>query len=244
MFLLYMKWFTQFMQRRVPKSDKYDHVQGRLDTGLTVAKVRTISASEYSRRRDEIFFRITPSQMFELFCEYENDEDENIDGPSFSGAGATPRIITHSDSSSPEYNKPYLILDVREDFEYRSCHIQQARSYPTAMMRRDYVHPELYTFRNKPGCLIIVYCDDERVSSEAAKVLVGRGTDNIYLLTGGMKEFYFNFPTYIEGNPPDGFVDTRRKNSGTCCLAVVYLSVCLADFCLFAPGICLLVFAS
>lgn len=201
------------MQRRVPKSDKYDHVQGRLDTGLTVAKVRTISASEYSRRRDEIFFRITPSQLFELYCEYENDEEENIDGPSFSGSGAAPRIITHSDSSAPEYNKPYLILDVREDFEYRSCHVQQARSYPTAMMRRDYVHPELYTFRNKPGCLIIVYCDDERVSCEAAKVLVGRGTDNVYVLTGGMKEFYFNFPTYIEGNPPDGFVDTRRKTT-------------------------------
>ncbi len=222
------------MQRRVPKSDKYDHVQGRLDTGLTVAKVRTISASEYARRRDEVFFRITPAQLFELFCEYENEDEENIDGPAFSSSGSgAPRIVTYSDTSAADYSKPYLILDVREDFEYRTCHIQQARTYPAAMMRRDYVHPELYSFRNKSGHLIIVYCDDERVSCEAAKVLVGRGTDNIYLLTGGMKEFYSHFPTYIEGNPPAGFVDTsKRRATGTFCTLFGTIVVVLTLYCL------------
>ena len=51
-------------------------------------------------------------------------------------------------------------------------------------MRRDQVHPELYNFRNKEGHLIILYCDDEKISLDAAKLLVQRGTDNIFLLTG------------------------------------------------------------
>jgi hypothetical protein len=78
----------QFMDRRVPKSDKYSHVTAVLDTGLTINKVRTVSAREFSRRRGEIFFRITPAQLFELYCEYDDNEDEHIEGSGMRGTSS------------------------------------------------------------------------------------------------------------------------------------------------------------
>lgn len=187
------------MERRVPKSQKYGHIQGRLNTGLTVDKVRSVSAREYSRRRDEIYFRLTPSQLHELLSEYDYDEFESIQEMDQHGDGQ-PRIVTYSESATPVYSKPYLILDVRDEFDYNTCHVMHARSYPVAMIRRDHMHPDIYSFKNKPDMLIIVYCDDERVSRDAAKTLVDRGVDNIFLLSGGLAEFAPRCPSYLE--PP------------------------------------------
>ena len=50
--------------------------------------------------------------------------------------------------------------------------------------------------------LIIIYCDDERVSRDTAKLLVDRGTDNIYLLSGGYNDFVGEYPSYVEGDIP------------------------------------------
>ena len=57
--------------------------------------------------------------------------------------------------------------------------------------------------------MVIVYCDDERVSREAAKTFVDRGVDNIFLLTGGMLEFAVEFPFYIEGDVPSDLPNVR-----------------------------------
>lgn len=192
----------QALERRIPKSEKYDHIQSRLDTGMTVNKVKVVSASEYSKRRDETFYRISRSQLYELYNEYEADEHESISETS-NMEGSGPMIVTHTESARSEYSKPYLILDVREQEAYNTCHLVQARSYPIVMMRRDYVHPELYKFRNKPETLVILYCDDERISRDAAHVLVGRGVDNVFLLSGGLFEFAERFPPFVEGTLPD-----------------------------------------
>ena len=184
------------------KSEKYSHVTSKLDTGMTVDKVKVVSASEYSRRRDETFYRVTRGQLYELYTEYEAEDHETITETDYE-EGNGPRIVTHSETSSAQYNKPYLILDVREQEAYQECHLVQARSYPSTMMRRDFTHPEIYHFKNKPETLIIVYCDDERISREAAHVLVGRGIDNVFLLTGGLLEFAERFPPYVEGNLPE-----------------------------------------
>lgn len=64
------------------------------------------------------------------------------------------------------------------------------------------MHPEIYKFRNKEERLIIIYCDDERISREVCKTLVDRGTDNIFILQGGLKEFAGFYPEFIEGDLP------------------------------------------
>lgn len=189
------------MERKVPKSEKYSHVRGVLDTGLTVNKVKSVTAREYAKRRDEIFFRVTRVQLYELYSEYEANEYETISENAL-GGGGDPRVVTYHESDRPEYDKPYLILDVREIDAFNVCHLLQARSFPYAMLRRDQYIPEIYQYRNKPETLIIMYCDDERVSRDAAKLLVDRGIDNIFLLTGGMNEFAYDYPAFVEGNPP------------------------------------------
>ena len=196
------------MERRVPKNDKYAHVQGILNTGMTVSKMRVVSSSEYARRRDEIFYRITRRQLSELYAEYEQDEYESI-AETKEGANGSPHIVTYREDERSTYNKPYLILDIRDKFEYDKGHLLQARSFPFALLRRDQIPAELYSFKNKEEHLVIVYCDDERVSREAAKTFVDRGVDNIFLLTGGMLEFAVEFPFYIEGDVPSDLPNVR-----------------------------------
>ena len=59
------------MEKRVPKSEKYKNISGVLNTGLTAAKVKYVSVREYSRRRDEIFYRVTKDMLAALYDEFE-----------------------------------------------------------------------------------------------------------------------------------------------------------------------------
>ena len=190
-------------------------MQARLDTGLTMDKVKYVTAREYSKRREEIFFRINCGQLNDLFSEYENDEYESMTD-SFRGGDDRLKIVTHSaDDAEPVYNKPYLILDVREVELYNECHIVHGRSFPFALLRRDQLHPDVYKFRNKPESLIILYCNDEKTSCDAAKIMVDRGIDNIYVLNGGLYDFAEDFPSYIEGAPPVPPSSSRSKKSSS-----------------------------
>jgi rhodanese-related sulfurtransferase len=192
----------KLMDKSVPKNKKFAHIQSKLDTGATVDKVKFVTARECSRRRNEIFYRIKREHLYDLFEEYEQDEYESINETNDNRSDNGPRIVTHTNNAQPNYNKPYLILDVREKEDFNRCHLLQARNFPYALLRRDKMHPEVFKFKNVPETLIILYCDDERISSEAAKVFVDRGTDNIFLLTGGMNEFAADFPAFVEGDLP------------------------------------------
>ena len=189
-------------------------MQARLDTGLTVGKVKYVSAREFSKRREEIFFRITGGQLNSLFSEYEMDEYESLTD-SFRGGDNSLKIVTHSDTAQASYDKPYLILDVRDPDSFNECHIIQARSFPLASLRRDQLNPEIYKFRNKTESLIILYCNDERTSCEAGKIMVDRGIDNIYVLNGGLLEFAELFPSFIEGTAPALPTASKSKTSNT-----------------------------
>ena len=49
------------------------------------------------------------------------------------------------------------------------------------------VSPSLISFpqRNKPGKIIILYDEDERISTNSATIFVQREVDNVFLLSGG-----------------------------------------------------------
>ena len=197
------------MDRAVPKSNKYAGVQGKLDTGLTINKVKTVSSSQFAQRRDEIFFRISRHQLFELYNEYEADEYEDIAEAETRHIGARgPIVVTHADSDRADYAKPYLLLDVREEHAFNAYHMLQARCFPFVLMRRDRSPPELNKFKNKPEHLVIVVADDEKLGRDAAKTLVDRGCDNVYLLSGGINDFAIDYPSFIEGTIPEGLVST------------------------------------
>eukprot|EP01031_Cornospumella_fuschlensis_P033754 gene33754-40843_t len=202
------------MERRVPKSNKYDHVGATLDTGVTVNKVKHVTAREYAKRRDEIFYRITKRQLYELYSEYEQDEYETISETQ--AVDSKPRVVTYHEEDKPTYTKPYLILDMRDVNDYNTCHLLQARSFPDMLLRRDQYHPEIYRFRNKEEHLIILYCNDEKISAEAAQVMVTRGIDNVFLLSGGLAQFAADYPAFVEGEVPRELVPaTPTKASGS-----------------------------
>lgn len=58
--------------------------------------------------------------------------------------------------------------------------------------------------KNKPGKLIIIYHEDEKNGVSLATVLYEKGFDNIYLLSGGIEEFYQKKPEFVIGKdlPP------------------------------------------
>jgi centrosomal protein CEP41 len=199
-----------FMDKKVPKNDKFSHVPGRLNTGLTVDKVKFVTAQEYAKRRNEIFFRLSRAQLYELYNEY-SEENESIRDSGYDGSST--KVVTYTEYSEALNDKPYLILDVREPEDFCKCHLLHARSFPFTMMRRDQTHPEFYNFRNKAETLIIIYCDDERMSRDAAKLFVDRGTDNIFLLNGGLHEFAVEYPAYVEGLLPESCTPKKATSS-------------------------------
>ena len=203
------------MDRRVPKNEKFAHVPGRLDTGLTVNKVKFITAQEFAKRRNEIFYRLSRGQLYQLYSEYEANENESMAESHEYGESRSPKIVTYSESAEALNAKPYLILDVREPEDFCLCHLLHARSFPFTMMRRDQLHPEFYNFRNKEETLIIVYCEDERMSRDAAKLFVDRGTDNIFLLSGGLMEFAAEYPSFVEGELPPSLSPKKASSTGT-----------------------------
>ena len=100
------------MEKRVPKSDKYKNISGVLNTGLTATKVKYVSVREYTRRRDEIYYRVTKDMLAALYDEFEGDS-ERFGGGSAPGDGVGPTIITHAEMAKPHYDRPYLLIDAR-----------------------------------------------------------------------------------------------------------------------------------
>ncbi|CAM9299433.1 unnamed protein product [Heterosigma akashiwo] len=188
------------IEKAVPKNPRFSDVESKIDTGLNANNVRVISAAEYLKRQDELFFRLTPTQMMNLFAEYEVDGHEEVHENT--GGWDGPRMVTIEADEKPQYQRPYIIFDLREIDEYRQCHILQARNHPFRLLNQDKMSAEMYQFKNKDGHLIILYDNDTSIVQQAAHVMCTRGFDNIYILSGGLYAFSERHPQYVEGVPP------------------------------------------
>ncbi len=92
-----------------------------------------------------------------------------------------------------------LLLDLREQSEYRKWHIMHAINFPAVNIQQDSVFGQLAQFKNKTNKLIVVYSHDERHGTHAAKVIFEKGYDNIYLLTGSICVFAYENHNLLEG---------------------------------------------
>ena len=102
------------MDKRVPRSNKYSHIAGHLDTGLTAGKVKFVSVREFNRRRDEIYYRVNKDMLASLFGEYEGENERfGAKNAAAGGGGGGPTIVTHSEIAKPVYDLPYLLIDCR-----------------------------------------------------------------------------------------------------------------------------------
>ena len=100
---------------RVPERRRFQHVGSKLDTGATARSVRYLTNSQVLRRRDETFRRISRDDRLQLFEEYEKVDDERLDtlGLGLDG-GCGPVIASYAADDNEEYERPYLVLDVRD----------------------------------------------------------------------------------------------------------------------------------
>ncbi|CAG0891354.1 unnamed protein product [Cyprideis torosa] len=89
---------------------------------------------------------------------------------------------------SPFSRRPYILLDVRERDDYQKLHIKTSLSLPGSRLSRSMWDEDrlLTSFKNVPDKVIILYDDDEIHSARAASVLVQRGFENCFILSGGM----------------------------------------------------------
>nr|CCA16959.1 sporangia induced conserved hypothetical protein [Albugo laibachii Nc14] len=217
------------MERRIPQNSKYKDTKSKIDSGTTVNKVRQISQKEFLKRRDETFRRITCKCLADLFTEYEDngkcavepemmakmverDGKYCLDRVPVNNNSAGPRVISYEADEVEEYDAPYLILDTRSKEEFASNRLQRAQSFPSSFVCRDYVLPQMQKFKNQENYLIILYDLEDTTVAQTAHVLVQRGFDNIYVLTGGILEYADSHPEHLEGIPfPKRAVDPQKK---------------------------------
>ena len=126
---------------------------------MTVAKVKHMSSRKFLNRKNELFTRLTPSNLHELLLEYEHDACEDASTAARFGVGASdggPRIVEHQAEAAPVYDRPYLLLDVRPYAEYRKCHLMQARSFPVLNLTQDVQTAELLQCVLTPPLLLLL----------------------------------------------------------------------------------------
>ncbi|RLN74245.1 hypothetical protein BBJ28_00000583 [Nothophytophthora sp. Chile5] len=222
------------MEKRIPQNPRYKNTQSKVDSGSTVNKVRLISHKEFLKRRDETFRRVTCRCLAELFNEYEDtgsasrpemvarmvkgangeftmervpaSEDNN------SEESCGPRIVSYDAEEKEDYDPPYLVLDTRTKEEYAANRIHRAKSFPASYLNRDVLLPEMHQFKNNEAKLIIIYDQDDKTAGQTAHILVQRGFDNVYVLSGGLVDYADEFPDHIEGTPlPRKPVDPSKR---------------------------------
>lgn len=180
---------------------QYHHVRSKINSGPTINKVKVVTFAQYVRRRQETFCRVNPGQLRALLLEY--DDEMRTQDALEEAEGCGPLVVTHGSLDDAVYEKPFLLLDVRDEGESTPTLgvITHTRPFPHAHLHQDKYFPELRRYKNLEKTLIILYDDDERagLAASMATQLVERGWENVFVLTGGFTAFAEVCPKYVEG---------------------------------------------
>lgn len=76
-------------------------------------------------------------------------------------------------------NKDFILLDVRQPFEFQEYRLKQAKLIPLFKIFNKFNEKN----KNK---IIYVYCRSGKRSNLAARILKVKGYDNVYNITGGL----------------------------------------------------------
>jgi centrosomal protein CEP41 len=107
----------------------------------------------------------------------------------------------------------FILLDLREEEDYKKWHIKESINFPAPNITRDKTFGQLLRFKNQSDKIIVVYMYDERSGTHYAKILHEKGFDNVYLLSGGIEKFYETNTDLVEGT--DLPVITKPKQGKT-----------------------------
>ena len=111
----------------------------------------------------------------------------------------------------------FILLDLRDEEDYKKFHIKEAISFRAPNIVRDKVFSQLLRFKNHPDKIIVIYMNDERNGTHQAKLLFEKGFDNVYLLSGGVEGFLETNYDLVEGTQvpeqpkPKSSVGSKKK---------------------------------
>lgn len=97
-----------------------------------------------------------------------------------------------------------LLLDMRGEGvnaqkEFNDFHMVGSVSFPHGWINRENHFQALNRFKNLDHKVIVIFLDNERHGTSVAKTLSEKGFNNIYLMTGGIQQFYIDYPKLVEG---------------------------------------------
>lgn len=222
------------MEKKPVKSNKYKNISATVDTGKTIKDVQFISDQLVSKRKSELFKRVKCSTVIKLLNQ--NDQTEsiyNLGGGEEGIPNENQSVVsakTHNTAMSQKTvtavtyatemlgnlaEIDFIILDLRDEDEYKEYHIKEALSFPGPFISRDKFLTQMIMMKNKESKMIIVYHNDERNGVPYAGLLFQKGYDNIYFLSGGIEEFIKKYPEYTEGPKKETLINMkleREKN--------------------------------
>jgi rhodanese-related sulfurtransferase len=173
---------------------------------------------------DEYFQRLRPTTLGALLAElsardesvYELGEGDarSVAASVRSARSVTPSVIQHSEAASPsapaeqQGGHMLLLLDVRSPEAFDQWHIRGAVSYPPSQMihANNPLPKDIYYYRaprDSQHKMVVVYDDEGKSAALAAgNLLVQKGVENTYVVSGGLREFAPRFPHLLEGAVP------------------------------------------
>ncbi|EAS01972.2 rhodanese-like domain protein (macronuclear) [Tetrahymena thermophila SB210] len=208
------------LDKKPPKTNKYDYVQGTLKTGTTIKDINIMSDQAVAKRKNELFKRIKTSTLSNLLKQDRNFEsiyqlgEENKDQQQYvhdnmslvsnpisinSQATYISAVTYATENLGITDNTCFLLLDTREPEDFELYHIKESINLPAPNISRDKFIPAVYRFKNQPDKLIIIYHSDERNGIPIAQKLAEKGFENVFLLSGGIEKFVQEYPEELDG---------------------------------------------
>eukprot|EP00193_Tetraselmis_chui_P004750 CAMPEP_0177751784 /NCGR_PEP_ID=MMETSP0491_2-20121128/563_1 /TAXON_ID=63592 /ORGANISM="Tetraselmis chuii, Strain PLY429" /LENGTH=230 /DNA_ID=CAMNT_0019266929 /DNA_START=194 /DNA_END=883 /DNA_ORIENTATION=+ len=167
------------LNKRVPKSTKYDKVKGVVNSGFNMKKLEDKFDGRLANirfRRDENVRRIKIRELEEIL------RTESVD---------------------------VLLLDLRDEDDYAQMHIRGAKNYPARMLSRamNPFTPAILEQSNREAenKIIVIYDSDERKAIVSGNLFFEKGVDNAFMLAAGLMEVSKQIPWMMDGDniPPE-----------------------------------------
>ena len=202
-------------------NDRYKNIKNVVYTGPTMKNALKLSSSMIYKQRSELFKRIKPSMMVKLIVASQNKSIKEVNENEYDYEQKVKKtkeidldnILSNKIKSTSEELSEinFIIVDLREEKEYHKCHIKNAISYPSSLISQDHFLKEMYTIKNKPNSIIIVYHKDDRTGSSVSDLLILKGFENIYMISGGFYDFSYSYPEYMIGTEQSKFLKDKEK---------------------------------
>lgn len=202
-------------------NDRYKNIKNVVYTGPTMKNALKLSSSMIYKQRSELFKRIKPSMMVKLILASQNKQIKEVNENEYDYENNNKKkkeididnILSNKIKSTPEELSEiqFIIVDLREKIEYYKCHIKNAYSYPSSLISQDHFLKEMYTIKSKPNSIIIVYHKDDKTGASVSDLLILKGFENIYMISGGFYDFSFSYPEYMIGSEQNKYLIDKEK---------------------------------